>query len=144
MRTNNIKITGYFSHPIRGLKGAQATREDMNLNNDLAALVGRMLHNFCPNLDLYIPAVHDEYVTEAYLRGGVETDKEILEIDKIILRRRDIFIAFAYKGVFSKGMRIEIDEAHERKIPVFIFKTVTEIPRLVEQIVNWYYESKLS
>jgi hypothetical protein len=143
MRTNNIQITAYFSHPIRGLKGVAATVEDMSLNNDLAALVSRMLHDACPALDLYVPAVHDEFVSESYLRESTP-EGEILEIDKIILRRRDIVIAFCYRGVISSGMQIEIDDANEQEIPVFMFEKVTDIPKLVERIIDWYYESKLS
>jgi hypothetical protein len=143
MRTNAIQISAYFSHPIRGLKGPQASVEDMSLNNDIAACVGGMLHNFCPSLDLYIPAVHDEYVTEAYLRGSTPED-EVLEIDKIILGRRKIMIGFAYNGVISNGMKVEIEHASDIGTPVFMFEKVTEIPELVERILDWYYNEQLS
>ena len=138
MRTNAISIGAYFSHPIRGLKGAAATEEDLSLNNDLAAAVAGMLHDFCPALDLYVPAVHDEFVTESYLRQSTP-EGEILKIDKIILERRPILIAFCYKGVISNGMRIEIDHANDKDIPVFMFEKITEIPELVERIIDWFY-----
>lgn len=138
MKTKEIVISGYFSHPIRGLKGAAATAEDMSLNNDVASLVGRMLLLACPALDLYIPAVHDEYVTETYLRKSTP-EWEILEIDKIILARRDILISFCYKGVTSSGMKIEIAHAVSLDIPIFLFTEITEIPELVGRIVDWYY-----
>ncbi len=143
MKTNNVKIGVYFSHPIRGLKGAAATVEDISLNNDLASLVGRILMLQCPALDLYVPAIHDEYVTESYIQGHT-TDDQILAIDKIILARRDILIVFRYNGVTSNGMKIEIEEADRLGIPVFLFEKITEIPELVERIIDWYYKSKES
>lgn len=143
MRTNNIKIGAYFSHPIQGAKGSACPLEEMALNNDLAALVGGMLAQACPALDLYIPAVHDEFVIESYLRGNIPTE-EILEIDKIILARRNIMIAFCYKGVLSNGMRIEIAHAETLGIPIFMFSTITQIPDLVERIVNHYYNTHLT
>jgi len=143
MRTNNIKITAYLSHPIRGEKGADATPQDMVINNDLASLVGKMLRNACPALDLYVPADNDEYVSEAYARGSA-LEFEILEIDKVILGRRDILIAFSYRGIISRGMRIELDEAERMGIPVFRFSRITEIPQLAERIIEWYYNQRSS
>ena len=141
MRLPKIQIGAYFSHPIRGLKGAAATVDDQSLNNNLAIVVGKILSNFCPALDLYIPAEHDEFGTEFSLRKSTSVE-EILEIDKIILERRDILIAFCYNGVLSSGMKIEIDHANDKGIPVFMFEKVTEIPELVKRIINWYYESQ--
>lgn len=143
-RTNKIKVSAYFSHPIRGEKGAAATVADMSLNNDLASAVARMVFEQSGGLiDLYVPADNDEFVTESYLRGSTP-EGEILEIDKIILRRRDILIGFCYRGVTSNGMRIEIDDANENNIPVFLFEKVTDIPQLVERIIDWYYDKHVS
>jgi len=136
---NNIKISAYLSHPIRGKKGKDATLEDLQLNNKIAALVGQMVGNALPALDLYVPAVHDEYVIEAYTRG-THDEHEILEIDKIILAKRDIMIVFAYKGVVSNGMEIEMAHAKELGIPIFRFHCITGIPKLVEDILDWFYE----
>jgi len=143
MKTNDIEISAYFSHPIRGLKGASATVEDMSLNNDLAALVAQMLGKACPALKLYVPAENDEYIVEAYERGSA-SEHEILEIDKIILLRRDILIAFTYNDVISNGMRIEIDCARQAGIPIFQFSEIREIPELVQGIIEWYYERRSS
>jgi hypothetical protein len=143
MRTNKINISAYFSHPIRGKKGTTATVEDMALNNDMASMVARMLSQACPALDLYVPADNDEFVTESWLRGSTP-EGEVLEIDKIILRRRDICIAFCYRGVTSNGMAIEIKDALARNIPVFTFSKVTDIPKLVEDILDWYYDKHVS
>ena len=142
MRTNNISINAYFSHPIRGLKGAAATVADMSLNNDFAALVSKMLSNACPALDLYVPATHDEYVTEAYLNGSHD-EKMILTIDKTILARRNIIIAFTYKDVISPGMYVELDFAKQLQIPIFKFAKITEIPELVERVLDWFYTKEV-
>lgn len=143
-RTNKIRISAYFSHQIRGEKGVAATVSDMSLNNDLASAVARMVFEQSGGLiDLYVPADNDEFVTEAYLRGSTP-EGEILEIDKTILRRRDILIGFCYRGLTSSGMRVEIDDANEHNIPVFLFEKVTDIPQLVERIIDWYYDKHVS
>ena len=146
MCTNAMKISGYFSHPIRGLKGDAATVSDMELNNTLASKVAAMIQEgWAHLLELYVPADHDEYVLEYYLRQKDKkvAEHEILEIDKIILGRRDIMIAFCYNGVISKGMRVEIDHANDIGIPVFMFEKITEIPELIERVVDWYYNKQL-
>lgn len=143
MRTNKIQISAYFSHPIRGLKGAAATSEDMKLNNELAALVGQMLRNACPALDVYIPAEHEDYVQTAFDRGSHD-EHEILEIDKIILAQRDILIAFKWEGVCSNGMLVEIEHAKRKKIPIFSFSTTQEILGVVGRIIEWYYNQQSS
>ncbi|KKN66037.1 hypothetical protein LCGC14_0475150 [marine sediment metagenome] len=135
---SNIRISAYFSHPIRGPKGKDATIKDMQLNNDIAILVSGMVKQALPVLDLYVPAVHDEYIIEAYF-NKTHTEHDILEIDKIILARRDIMIIFAYKGVVSNGMQIETAHAKELGIPIFRFQSITGINALVENILNWYY-----
>ena len=138
-----MKITGYFSHPIRGLKGASATEADMELNNKIASMTAHMLTDFFPALELYVPADHDEYVLNAYLRKS-QTEHEILAIDKIILAKRDILIVYQYQGVISNGMKIEIEKAHECNIPMFLFQTPTEIPELAGTILDWYYTENIS
>ncbi|HDZ15374.1 hypothetical protein LCGC14_1396850 [marine sediment metagenome] len=135
---SNIKISAYFSHPIQGKKGKDATVKDMQLNNDIAAGVSHLVEQALPVLDLYVPAVHDEYVIEAYQRKSHTID-EILAIDKVILARRDIMIVFAYNGVISNGMIIEIEHAKKLGMPIFRFHSITGIAALVENILNWYY-----
>jgi hypothetical protein len=139
MQTHKINISAYFSHPIRGERGPEATVEDMALNNDMAALMSHCVENVLPALDLYVPAIHDEYVVEAYLRKS-QTEFEILEIDKAILRRRDILIVFANNGVISHGMQIEIDDAVLHAIPIFQFSYIWEIPKMCQDILDWYYK----
>jgi len=131
-------ITAYFSHNIRGAKGNNATREDMKLNCDIAIMVSQALQNALPALELYVPAVHDESITELFLARKLD-DVSILNADKKILGRRDILIAFEYHGVRSGGMEIERAEAKKLGIPVFDFNFVDEVPDLVARIIEWHY-----
>jgi len=138
-----MKISAYFSHPIRGEKGADATREDMYLNNEIAIMVSQMLQNALPALDLYVPAVHDEVIIEMYEAGDI-TEKVILDADKKILAKRDILIGFEYKNVVSRGMEIEYIKAMDLSKPIFKFQTVRDIPGLVEQILDWWYNTHVN
>ncbi len=136
-------IKAYFSHPIRGEKGADATREDMDLNNEIAVVFSEMLKVACPALDLYVPAVHDEIIIELYASGHLP-EGAILDGDKKILAKRDILIGFEYRDVISNGMRIEYDEAVHLAKPIFNFRTVRDIPGMVEQILDWYYNTHVN
>lgn len=133
-------ITGYFSHPIQGAKGKDATREYMQLNNEIAIAVSQILQAACPVLDLYVPAVHDEIIIELFESKELGVDA-ILNADKKILAKRDILIGFEYRGIQSNGMRIEYAEAEDRGKPIFVFQTVRDIPGLVEHILDHYYNT---
>jgi hypothetical protein len=133
-----MKITAYFSHPIRGKKGSAATKSDMELNNEMASTVAKMLSDACPALELYVPADNDEFVLEGYLKGKL-VEETILDIDCTILRKRDILIAFCHQGVTSSGMQREIREAMGCDIPVFTFEKPDEILFLIAQILDWYH-----
>lgn len=135
-----MRISGYLSHPIQGKKGKEATREYMQLNNEIAIAVSQILQAACPILDLYVPAVHDEIIIELYESKELGVNA-ILNADKKILAKRDIFIGFEYQGVQSNGMKIEYQEAYDLLKPRFFFQTVRDIPALVEQILDWYYNT---
>lgn len=132
-----MNISAYFSHPIRGEKGADATREDTNLNNEIAIMVSQMVKDAFPALDLYVPAVHDEIIIELYEAKELAVGA-ILDGDKKILAKRDILIGFEYHAVLSKGMAIEYEEARRLGKRIFVFRTVQQIPELVASILAWY------
>ena len=138
-----MKISAYFSHPIRGRKGVDATREDMSLNNKIAIMVSQMVQDAFPALDLYVPAIHDEVILELYEAKKLD-EGAILGADKVILAKRDILIGFEYQGVVSNGMKIEYNAASRLGIPIFTFKTVRDITMLVEHILDHYYNTHVS
>jgi len=124
MKSNQLAaLLGYFSHPIRGEKGVDATDDDMQRNCNDARCVAKTLciHNVA--IDLYVPATHDEAISIAY-KNNMLTEDQILEIDCEILDKRDFLIAYEPGGLVSRGMEIEIDYALEHCIPVFEFRSV--------------------
>lgn len=111
-------IDGYFSHPIRGAKGNAATPAEMEANCKKCRIVAHDLVRRFPKMDLYVPADHDEFVSDAF-QSGILTDVQILEVDCMIVKKRKFLIAYDPFDHISSGMRIEIDFAHENHIPVF-------------------------
>lgn len=121
MKTNkNASITGYFSHHIRGTKGVEATDEDIQANCDEASRVAHQIMRECPNIDLYVPADHDEFVCIAH-RNGILDEKAILAVDCEIVHRCHFVLAYANFGGISHGMEVELDYARDHGIPSFIF-----------------------
>jgi len=114
------KIRAYLAHPIRGAKGADATQEDMEINNQKAIEFAKRLDiYFGSNLEIYVPGEHDEFIMLAYLKG-ILTEKQILEIDCEILSKRDIVIVAYWSGQLSRGMQTEVMKATELGIPIFV------------------------
>ena len=113
----------YLSHPIRGAKGANATREDMEANNKIAIVIGKAIERWYrdkfPNeeISVYIPGEHDEFVMLGY-ENGTLTEKQILDIDCQIITTCDMVYALSGE-VVSHGMQVEIDFANDHNIPVF-------------------------
>lgn len=122
------QIRAYLSHPIRGIKGKDATREDMEANNQRAIEFGRRLRALIPTVDFYIPAEHDEFVIEAYEQGSL-TEGEILDADCAIVRKCNFLLALVVDSHISRGMIKEISEASQANIPVFV---VTEDSNLLD------------
>jgi len=96
-------IRAYLSHLIRGAKGSAATREDMEANNRRAIEFAAQVRAEFPGLDLYVPAIHDEFVLEAY-EMGVLTESQILAVDVRLVRKRDLLIVYAPDRYLSNGM----------------------------------------
>ena len=115
-------FSAYLSHPIRGLKGKEATRQDIKLNIDYACMVARKLRQlFQHKIQLYCPAEHDEIIYRLYEKGKL-SEKDILDIDVEIMLEKDILFIYSRSGILSRGMKIEQQEAIKAKLPIISFK----------------------
>lgn len=133
----NTVIKAYFSHPIRGTKGKDATDEDIAVNCQSAIIFIEILRREFPELDIYCPAEHDEFVATAY-REKILTESEILAVDCILLSKRDVLLVDTRQGFFSTGMKIETNYAYSRHIPVLFLSDFT----MAKYIIYEYLEGK--
>ena len=129
----------YFSHPIQGKKGKDATREDMDVNNQRAIEAAKQIRRVFPRIDLYVPAEHDEFVIEAYTQKSL-TVEQILEADKAIVRKCDFLVAYMADDYLSNGMIKEIIEACDNRIPVFFWVESRGLSETTRQITSWLKE----
>jgi len=113
-----VKKTAYFSHAIRGRKGLNATAEEMDNNCAIATAVCNWIRQHIPELELYVPAEHEEFIQIAYLKKWL-SEKQILEIDCEILERRDLLIVLEIDGWHGGGISVEIEHAEKRGIPIY-------------------------
>ena len=113
-----IKKTAYFSHAIRGKAGRDVTAEEMNSNCMIATAVCNWIRQHVPELELYVPAEHEEFIQIAHLKGWF-SEKQILEIDCEILERRDMLIVLEIDGWRGGGIGIEIAHAEKQGIPIY-------------------------
>lgn len=113
-------LSAYFSHPIRGTKGPDATAQDIIENCEHCSEVAHQIERET-GITLYIPADHDEVINLAFTHGHI-TERGILEADCRILAKRDFVLAYAREGHVSRGMKVEIEHALAIDIPVFIFE----------------------
>lgn len=113
------QIRCYVSHPIRGKKGKDATREEMEANNQRAIDFGKKLRVKYPTVNFYVPAEHDEFVLEAYEQQSI-TEEQILKADCAIVRKCHFLLAVALDDHVSRGMIKEIVEAAKNHIPIFV------------------------
>ena len=104
------KVTAYFSHSIRGKKAKDATREDMERNCNEAIRVATWIRDNIPELDLYVPAEHEDFVLIAY-EDKYLTEAQILAVDCKILARKDFHIVHEVDGWLGGGIAVEINEA---------------------------------
>ena len=107
----------YFSHPIRGTKGAAATDEDMAHNIERAAAVVKALRlEFGPALEIYFPGEMDEFVQKAFRKGYI-TEQQILDIDCDIIADRDAMLIWTWEDEISGGMEVEFEYTLNGGIP---------------------------
>lgn len=129
------RLSAYLSHSIRGAKGDDATADEMDANNRRALYFAKYLRRCTPHIDLYVPAEHDEFVSEAMTAGDISI-KRILKTDCKLLCKRTFLFVYVPDGVVSGGMQIEITEAQKHSIPVFFLfdlskKTVLALKQFV-------------
>jgi len=117
------KIKIYESHSIRGIKGNDATHEDMIANNKIAIEFYKWLSTRFPTIDFYCPAVHDEFVLIAF-ESKIITEKQILDIDCQILSKCNLLLVYSHDSYISNGMWTEIRYAQKHNIPVLIVQNV--------------------
>lgn len=122
---NSKIITAYLSHAIRGSKGEAATTEDMVANDAKAKTVGNWLCLAFPELELYVPGNHDEFVKIAYRKGYITID-QILDVDCDILLKRDLLIVHDHEHHISGGMQVEINAAEKAGMPMVIFNEIDD------------------
>ncbi|KKM13787.1 hypothetical protein LCGC14_1712640 [marine sediment metagenome] len=121
------KIKVYMSHPIRGVLREKATEETMKANNQKAIAWGRELWGeFGSQIDLYVPGEHDEFVLIAYLNGFL-TEKQLLDVDCVIVSRCKAVIVANWENFISHGMLKEINHADNGGIPVFFLDNLDAV-----------------
>ncbi len=122
----NRKITAYLSCPMRGFMGPAAPPEEIHCNCLKAIEASKKLWlYFGPNLDLYVPPVHNEALEIAMDKGFVNID-QVLDVDCEIVSRRDVVLVYNWQNQISGGMKREIDKASELGIPTRVFTDVQE------------------
>jgi len=123
-----IEMRVYVSHSIRGPKGKDATKADMEYNcNRIKLIVGRLRKEF-PDIDFYVPAEHENFVYKAYNSGYI-TEEQILNVDCAILNKCDILIIFTPfdDNKIQGGRLIEKEFAIGKGITVITFPTLERI-----------------
>lgn len=111
-------VTAYFSHTIRGKKGKDATKADMERNCAAAIKAAEWIRENVPEIELYVPAEHEDFVYIAYTEKLL-TEKQILDIDCKILEQRDFHIVLEVDGWLGGGIAIEIDAAKKHNMAIF-------------------------
>lgn len=117
------KVSAYFSHSIRGRKGKDATSAYMKRNCDAAVKMAVWIRDNVPELDLYVPAEHEDFVLIAY-EDKYLTEEQILEIDCKILSDLDILIVYEVKGWLGGGIGVEIDAAKKAGKIIFYISSM--------------------
>ncbi|GAG08961.1 unnamed protein product [marine sediment metagenome] len=111
MNGDKNRIRVYVSHPIRGVKGKNATKEDMEANNRLATIFGKALSKEFPDVEFYVPATHDEFVLIGY-EEGILSEEQILFIDCKIIDTCQVVLVYIPKRHISNGMFTEVDHTN--------------------------------
>ena len=129
----------YVSHSIRGIKGKNATDEDMEVNNARAVSFGKALRKYFEGLNIYVPGDGDEFVLLAY-RSMYLSEDEILSVDCKIIDTCDAVLAFIHDQHISGGMLTEILHAQKTGKPVFLAKNIIQ----AEQVLGRFLEGKMT
>jgi len=137
---NRLRI--YVSHPIRGIKGKDVTHEDMVNNNKRVCVFADRVRQLFPEVELYVPGEHDEFVTIAY-ECGLMTVDQILEVDMAIIDTCDGVLFYDMERAFSEGMLEEFMYSADTLTPTAVvagdvetYIMVSTIEVLLEDIAN--------
>lgn len=125
----------YLSHSIRGIKGNDATLEDMAENCRKAHEFAEQLRTAIADFEIYCPADHDEALSIAYHKGLLTID-ELLGVDCAILQRRDAVLVCCLDNYVSGGMWVEIRYAQLHNIPVHIVSSLNHAVELVTRMLK--------
>jgi hypothetical protein len=116
---NNRIIRAYLSHPIRGSKNSNASKDQQLINSQRAIEAAEFIRKFIPNLQIYCPGHAERFVHYTYA-DKLLTDAQILDIDCKIINECDVLLVYDFDK--SAGVKIEIEYAVSRGIPVLRFK----------------------
>ena len=133
----------YVSHPIRGLKGKDASENDIVGNLFAARVVAGIYKDWFPNIDFYVPAEHHDFINRAYEKGYLSI-QQILEIDCDILKECDGVIFHNPEDLFSHGMAVEKIGADRNKIPHIVIYGAATLPDMrnsIEKLIDSIKES---
>jgi len=135
-----IHVAVYFSAPIRGEKGSNASQKEMDENIKSAKKMAlRVKEYFGTLLDMYVPHDQDELIQILWHSKKISV-WDILEGDCKIVAQRSILLVWARDGFFSTGMGREMKTAEENGVPIIQFdefndevvcKILTEINKVV-------------
>lgn len=129
-------VSAYFSHSIRGKKGKDATKEDMERNCTAAIKVATWIRENIPEIELYVPAEHEDFVLICYEEKYL-TEEQILAVDCKILARCDFHIVHEVGGWLGGGIAVEIIAAKKYDKPIFYISDLYETTAiLLRQMVK--------
>lgn len=121
-----MKVNAYVSHTIRGEKGKDATKQDMENNCQRAEALCSQIRSEIADVILYVPAEHEQFVQSAFDRGFM-SEQQILTVDCDILERQDLLIVLTENGWEGGGIGIEAMHARENGIPIVFVDVRTEM-----------------
>lgn len=125
----------YLSHSIRGVRGINATHEEIKANLKKYIAVGTEIKAYLidwekllmcgfPKMELYVPADHDEFVQIAFDKDYIN-EKQILDVDCDIINTCSLLIACG-DHTQSRGMKVEIQHAKDKGIPIYYMPTISD------------------
>lgn len=123
----------YLSHYIRGSKGINATKEDIETNIYKFISVGIEIKAYLidwekmdgfPKMELYVPADHDEFIQIAFDKKYIN-EEQILDVDCNIINKCNLLIACG-NYTQSRGMKIEVQYAENNGIPIYYMPLILE------------------
>ena len=129
----------YLSHSIKGVKGSDATAEEMDVNCERIKLVAMNLrYKLHSTIEIYVPAEHEEFVSIAY-RDKYLTEEQILAIDCKIIDGCDVVLCNVEESkgdVLQGGRKVEVNYAKSEGKPVIIFDELDEAVYGVNELMT--------